>query len=84
MLMEAETPTLPDHKVYILELLCLCVLLVLGTACHDLAYQFKLNYVALNLLSVEFVPGSTHQKNCDTVLLHHENFHRPTHLVIVH
>jgi hypothetical protein len=38
MLMWAETPTLPVHKVYIiLLLLFLCVLLVLGMACHGMA-----------------------------------------------
>ena len=37
ILIRAETLTLPDHKVYFLSLLCLCVFLVLGTACHDMA-----------------------------------------------
>ena len=37
MLMRAETPILSDHKVYLILLLCLCVLLVLGMACSDMA-----------------------------------------------
>jgi hypothetical protein len=37
-------------------------------------------------VSVEFVPGPTHhgKKDRDTILLHDENFRRPTHLVIAH
>jgi hypothetical protein len=37
MLLRAETPTLPDHKVYVLSLFCLCALLVLGMDCGDMA-----------------------------------------------
>jgi hypothetical protein len=37
MLMQVEVPTLPDHTVYFLSLLCLCVLLVLGMARRGMA-----------------------------------------------
>ena len=37
MLMRTETQTLPDHTAYFLSLLCLCVLLVMGMGCHDMA-----------------------------------------------